>query len=829
MIIRIFLFVLFSQCLLGQSVSEKFDDYQSSHHLEKIYINHDKPFYLLGDTIWCQAVFVDGRTHQFFDASPIVHVDLLNDDGEILKNYLLKIDQGLASFEIPTSYSDEAGNYLLRAYTQYQRNFSQAYLFQKSITVFSDSLDYKSENLDDQAKDIVVQFFPEGGELVRGLNNKVAVKVQSVEGDNLDYSGVLVDQSGNEIKTFKSYNEGIGVIEFTPKQNEVYSAKIMYDGFVKKVALPAILDDGYTINVNGRSKDHLVVTISSNTKKQLDGATLLGHVRGQLFFDQKFGSESSQQLKLPRGQIPSGILHFTLFDNKNRPVCERLAFNKNPDESVNVGIEMERSNYGQREKITLDVQPTQGNKIIPSSLSVSVYNEDVIPRGDNDLSIVNYLLLQSDLVGRVDNVNQYFIADDTKSNFLIDLLMLTQGWRRFTWQDVKDNNLPQMEFATAEDIPLIGVVRKHNKDETVKADVFLSVLSKSDFTSTNITTDEDGIFYFKGMEFSDTTDVLIQANIHDGKKKKKLKKGEAKRTGNDNVDIEILKLDDLVYDPTTTIKNQVDQDVIISELAKEFKEIKRIDYLYHPEWSIDLEEVTIKGIRKTKEEVKLKTLETEMKSRGMFYTPSSQKIFVDDLPGGGSIYQNIFQMVRGRVPGVRINGGNFILRETANIKDGEIPATVMLDGFEIRAEMVENIDVQNVMVIDVIKGLSATSIYGERGAGGIINVITKNPGEMSKSDGTKQRVKGSLNIQLPGIYNAREFYSLDYSKKSISHQQPNLKTTLYWEPMIRIGKKLKQLSFYTGDKGGSYLVKVEGITDSGFPFIHYEKFVVAYQ
>ena len=829
MIIRIFLFVLFSQCLLGQSVSEKFDDYQSSHHIEKIYINHDKPFYLLGDTIWCQAVFVDGRTHQFFDASPIVHVDLLNDDGEILKNYLLKIDQGLASFEIPTSYSDEAGNYLLRAYTQYQRNFSQAYLFQKSITVFSDSLDYKSENLDDQAKDIVVQFFPEGGELVRGLNNKVAVKVQSVEGDNLEYTGVLVDQSGNEIITFKSYNEGIGVIEFTPKQNEVYSAKIMYDGFVKKVALPAILDDGYTINVNGRSKDHLVVTISSNTKKQLDGATLLGHVRGQLFLDQKFGSESSQQLKLPRGQIPSGILHFTLFDNKNRPVCERLAFNKNPDESVNVGIEMERSNYGQREKITLDVQPTQGNKIIPSSLSVSVYNEDVIPRGDNDLSIVNYLLLQSDLVGRVDNVNQYFIADDTKSNFLIDLLMLTQGWRRFTWQDVKDNNLPQMEFATAEDIPLIGVVRKHNKDETVKADVFLSVLSKSDFTSTNITTDEDGIFYFKGMEFSDTTDVLIQANIHDGKKKKKLKKGEAKRTGNDNVDIEILKLDDLVYDPTTTIKNQVDQDVIISELAKEFKEIKRIDYLYHPEWSIDLEEVTIKGIRKTKEEVKLKTLETEMKSRGMFYTPSSQKIFVDDLPGGGSIYQNIFQMVRGRVPGVRINGGNFILRETANIKDGEIPATVMLDGFEIRAEMVENIDVQNVMVIDVIKGLSATSIYGERGAGGIINVITKNPGEMSKSDGTKQRVKGSLNIQLPGIYNAREFYSLDYSKKSISHQQPNLKTTLYWEPMIRIGKKPKQLSFYTGDKGGSYLVKVEGITDSGFPFIHYEKFVVAYQ
>jgi len=160
---------------VAQSVVEKLEHYNDSHHLEKVYIGHDKPFYLLGDTIWCQAIFVDGRTHQFFNASPVLHVDWIDDKDELVHNYILKIDQGAAAFEIPTSYDYKPGQYTLRAYTQFQRNFDQAYLFQKNIRIFSDSLDTETKT-NATAINFKTNFFPEGGEIISGLNNKVAVK-----------------------------------------------------------------------------------------------------------------------------------------------------------------------------------------------------------------------------------------------------------------------------------------------------------------------------------------------------------------------------------------------------------------------------------------------------------------------------------------------------------------------------------------------------------------------------------------------------------------------------------------------------------------------------
>gem|GEM_PF-1148373 len=829
MILRIIFFLLLAQISFGQTTIEKFENYQNSHHLEKVYINHDKPFYLLGDTIWCQGVFVDGRTHQFFEASPILYVDWMTADSKLIDNYLVKIDKGLAAFQIPTNYEEDPGEYILRGYTQYQRNFEQDYLFQKNIKIFSDSLGLEEPKDVAASTDFSAKFFPEGGEIVTGLNSKVAVKVQDASGDNLQYTGVLIGNDNQEIKTFKSYNEGISFFEFIPEDGISYTIKIIINGKEKSFNLPKALDVGYTINVNSSGKESIVLNLESNKKELLGGAIVLGHVRGQLFLNQELKKESKQQLKISRAQIPSGIIHFTVLDNEGRPVCERLTFNKNPQETVEVSVDLSKSFYSQREKVELSINTQQFGEIVPASLSLSVYNMEVIPSGNNDLSIVNYLLLQSDLKGRINEVDQYFQEDNTKTNFLIDLLMLTHGWSRFIWQDILKEKLPTMEFATAEDIPIIGVVRKHKKDKPVKADVFLSILSKTDFANTNVTTDDDGIFYFKGFEFRDTTEVLIQANIHNPKKKKKLKEGEYKRAGNNNVDIEILSLDKLPYDESVTLVNDLEEGVVASDLAVEFKEIKRIDYLYHPEWSIDLDEVMIKGVRKTERESQLANLKDEMKDRGMFYFPSSQKIFLEDLPGGGAIYENIFQVIRGRVPGVQIKGSPgsqyVLIRNTANIQGGDIPATIMVDGFEVLDVSASEINIQNIKVIDVIKGLSATSVFGESGAGGVISIITRDPGEF-KPNGIERKVKGSINIQSPGFFNAKEFYSPNYNKRSISHQQPNLNTTLYWQSMIRAGKESTKFSFFTGDRGGQYLIKIEGISESGYPFVHYEEFTI---
>ena len=145
-IIQTTLFLLFTLPFFAQNILTQFEEYQNSHHLEKIYIHHSKPFYTPGDTVWCELYFLDGRTHQFFEeASPIVHVEWYDTKDSLSSSYLLKIEEGTSAFEIPISYDALPGKYSIKAYTNYQRNFDPKYIFQKNIFVINDATQEKSK------------------------------------------------------------------------------------------------------------------------------------------------------------------------------------------------------------------------------------------------------------------------------------------------------------------------------------------------------------------------------------------------------------------------------------------------------------------------------------------------------------------------------------------------------------------------------------------------------------------------------------------------------------------------------------------------------------
>ena len=160
----------------AQSIEEKFKNHQSSFGVEKVYIHHNQPYYAPGDTIWCKAYLVDGQGHQAFDAQPILYADWIDPEGRILNTYILKVKDGGAPFEIPTAKTDAGGTYALRGYTLYQKNFDEHYLFQKEVRLI-DSLALPAEETGrEKGNEFSIRFYPEGGELVSGLNGKVAFK-----------------------------------------------------------------------------------------------------------------------------------------------------------------------------------------------------------------------------------------------------------------------------------------------------------------------------------------------------------------------------------------------------------------------------------------------------------------------------------------------------------------------------------------------------------------------------------------------------------------------------------------------------------------------------
>ena len=255
------------------------------------------------------------------------------------------------------------------------------------------------------------------------------------------------------------------------------------------------------MKVNNRKQDKISLQVATTTKNGLKNCTLIGHVRGQPFLSQTFKEGNAQKLLLDKNQIPSGVLHFTVFDSRERPVCERLVYNSNPAEVVALKIDLPKKQFGVKEQVNATISGSAGDKAIKGDMTVTVYNKAIFSGGTSVTNIKNYLLLQSDLRGRINNINQYFETADAKSRTLLDYVMLTHGWRRFNWQDVLAATPTPIVFPTEESISFAGkIVKDNNRGTPVKGDVYLSIMDANNFTSTNLTTDEDGLFYFKGLD-----------------------------------------------------------------------------------------------------------------------------------------------------------------------------------------------------------------------------------------------------------------------------------------------------------------------------------------
>ena len=230
----------------GNDASKKIIDqlsrFETNNPIEKAYLQFDKPYYAAGDTIYFKAYVTAGERHKLSGISCVLHVDLINTQNKIDQSIKLQSDSGLAwgDFALPDSLP--AGNYRVRAYTQWMRNFNETGFFEKTIAIGSSTPQKIPESGSKQAtvKDKPdVQFFPEGGSLVTGIVSKVAFKAVGPNGIGAEVSGVIIDNDGHEITKLQSTHLGMGCFYITPVSGESYKAKLNYaDGKQDMIDLP---------------------------------------------------------------------------------------------------------------------------------------------------------------------------------------------------------------------------------------------------------------------------------------------------------------------------------------------------------------------------------------------------------------------------------------------------------------------------------------------------------------------------------------------------------------------------------------------------------------
>ena len=791
----------YAQAQFIQDLATKLNEYTRQGWEEKIHVHLDKHLYTIGETVWFKVYLVEGFSLEPRAMSTLVHVELLSPKNEIVASRKVKIDQGGGVGEFllvdEIDHQMEPGRYFIRAYTNFQRNFSQSF-FTRSIEVLPGSNYLPASAATAQVHHgegtLEVDFFPEGGNMVSGMPGRVAFKAIDHTGYGVDISGSIYDQDNNFITVFESAKFGMGIFMLTPQENQTYYAQIRVAGrtISKKYPLPRALDQGYTLSIDGGSAHDITIRAQTNRPGGMDGAVIVGQLRGGIFFHTVGeGNDPYMTIRLPKkGLLYNGVAQVTLFGPGQMPHCERLVFLNSPGRDPKVEITT-REVYARRDSVDLKVDV---GKEVVANLSVSVTNFRLVKPGPFAANIKTNLLLASDLKGHVENPGYYFIDDQPKRRIHLDYLMMTQGWRRFNWEKLMKEDAPPIPYFPERGFNFSGkLTSQYDPGRPIRGHVSLTLLP---FFSEigEVTTDETGKFIFAGHHLADTTQLLIQAETAKVKKNGKRSKPSKKL---------VITMDEHI--PPGVDTNSLfptfqppSQDQPFGQYSMQSEKFR---FYTDSAFALNRNMVMLEGIT-----VEANPPDPYEKYRTIYETPDrSRRLVMDSLGAIALAASNIFEIVQGRMAGVQVTSEGIFIR-------GGGPPLYLLNNGPVDMNTIRILPPQLIHHVDILKG-PETAIFGSRGANGVVAVFTKTGEDFL---GPPEEVKNPVTIVHPGYYRAREFYSPRYDVLEPGHSKPDHRITLCWEPQVVTDSTGKTtLRFYTADDVSTYRVELEGITVDG--------------
>lgn len=709
---------------------------------QKVFLHTDKEAYLAGESIWLKAYLVNATTHQPDTLSTNLYVELINTRNEIVTILLMRLRNGMAHGDIALPDSLSEGNYQFRAYTDWMSNFDEDFFFSSDIYVYNPAEAsfikrwdvvrnrFFNRSLARTQENMQFAFFPEGGNLLAGLENRVAFKAANGLGAGVSATGILLDNRNNEVLEFSTMHNGMGMFSFTPQAGKQYTARITFDnGQTKRLSLPAAKISGYRLQV--LENDHeFIATITTNFNTEdyweADQVILLAQSRGRVVFVEEAKiSDGFFRASVPKGIMPDGITHFTLFTAQGQPIGERLVFYLNPEHPYVVDADIVLPASPAEDELLLNIglkQPRSGG-----SYSLAVLDTH-LEEPDSGINIAAWLLLVSDLGQRIENAAFYLEPDDAARQ-AVDLLMMTHGWRRFDWNKILKAQYPEIVYGFPKGISFVGKVSPRSSErETGFVNVELAVYQDGvDILST--TTDREGNFAFRNLDY----EGLFTATL-------RLDQRYERRSM--RVDLAARSLDEIRY-----TKNFDTQRLRITSRGDDWQRVSRP--------------------------------ETVMKSRGLFepsketvslYRDVDQVIYFEDIR---EQHSSVMDVLRTRVRGLRVVGGEIQLRGPSSLRYSNEPI-FMIDEIMVDRASFLNVSIHEVDRITVISG-PQSAILGSRGANGALILYTR------RGDGHRHQ---SYEYLLKGFHKPSETFTSKIN--SDIHNKMNVERTLYWEPNLNM-------------------------------------------
>ncbi|MDH6254409.1 TonB-dependent SusC/RagA subfamily outer membrane receptor [Chryseobacterium sp. H1D6B] len=648
-----------------------------------------------------------------------------------------------------------------------------------------------SRNIPIVLNNLDVKFMPEGGTFINGLEQNVAFKILDEFEKPVDAVLAVYNQNNEKILETSAFNFGMGSFMFTPKAGEAYYVKVIKPENINQVyQFPAAKNEGVSLMVNKENRQ-LKFKVISTSEKNVD---VKGSFRGKNIYDKTiFLKKGISEFQLSENELPAGICRFTVVEN-NIPLAERIVFT-NDQKQMNVKIKPVKQNYLPREKVILDIETTdENNKPIPANLGLSVVDDKLWTYADDKQNnIISWLLMDSELRGKIEKPQFYFDKKEEKAQKSLDLVMLTNGYRYFELipevrKAKKYKYLPEKKNS------IYGIVEDEN-NKPVKSEVFLV---KEGYANKVIkqSTSENGLFYFSDLD-AEYPYKLIAKSFQPKQEVKiriisyKLNINPLAKQKLTNIDVEeIIK--------EVTNKENLKKTDSENKSRNSRKDSSRAN-------DTQIEEVVVLGYSVTS---------TKAKS-----TASSTTIRNDDIRN-----PSILSLLNGTVAGIAVSPsggqpGSYItvqIRGMASVSNKN--PLYIVDGVPVE-NFNTTINPNDINSITVLKDAAATAVYGSRAVNGAVIISSlKSSRSKIRFDITPKSYYAVMAVPDDSleVYSYNREFSYPVYKTANTSYRYDYREAVYWNPVVETDRNGKaRVEFYNSDANSTFRVMGEGISAYG--------------
>lgn len=761
--------------------------YAEASPRERIHVHLDKQAYNREETIWYKVYIVDDIVPTRLSKN--LYVEWFDPEGKLVFRSTAPLFAGTSrgSLELPADYD---GHFIrMRVYTRWALNDEPAAYHERDIVIHQPKPSARTVPV---PKNIQVDLFPEGGDLVAGLMSKIAYKAVDGRGMPVNIQGRITNGKGQPIDSLRARHDGMGFFFLTPDASDRYLVKWKSPGGdTGTVELPRPKPVGATLSLFTTNENAVVKVERSEDLPEADRKfTLYVHKEGQLLFKAGLDMTARKSLRanIPIAELTTGVLQFTLFDPGWTPIAERIVFVNNRLHEFGAKIIPQLINVSKRAKNVFDVYVSDTTM---TNMSISV-TDAAVAGSSNGPTIYSDLLLSPEIKGKIHNPGYYLSSDSDSVTANLDLVMLTHGWRRYDWARLKAAQAPELKYGPETDYMKIAG-QSYGQKFVVTNDLLLNLIIQFKDSSKNFLFEplsKQGSFENKTIMYFDTARVYYGFN------------NNPKLNGQLQ-----LQFDNGLLPPSS--KNLTYPERTLAALLGDTSMRARMDrfLLLQEDWKRrsaykTLQEVIVKSKPKPKED------ELDKKyASGLF---SGGDAFVFDMTNDpfARAGMDIFAFLQGRVPGLQIsrNGPQPSLSWRGS------PTTVFLDQMQTDPGMLQSININDIAMVKVFRPPFFGATGG--GSGGAIAIYTAR-GNDRKPDPNNSG-KGLPSVLLAGYTRFKEFYHPRYEQPG-EGPDTDIRTTLYWNPYVITSKTSPRfrIEFYNNDISQRLQVVLEGVNAEG--------------